>query len=248
MSSPAIETRCLTKRYGDRTAVDGLCLTVEDGELFALLGLNGAGKTTTIKMLCGLTEPTEGDALIYGKSVLTGGPEEKRMVNLSPQESAFAGKLTVRENLELMARVYGADKAAARDRAADIMARLSLKERAGDQARKLSGGLQRRLSIAMALITEPRLVFLDEPTLGLDIRARRELWNTLRELKGKMTVVLTTHYLEEAEALADRIGIMHGGAVTALGTAEELKALSHTDNIEDAFLALTGADEMEVEK
>ena len=155
MSSPAIETRGLTKRYGDRAAVDGLCLTVEDGELFALLGLNGAGKTTTIKMLCGLTAPTEGDALVYGRSVRTGGQEEKRMVNLSPQESAFAGKLTVRENLELMARVYGADKAAARDRASDMMARLSLTERAGDQARKLSGGLQRRLSIAMALILEP---------------------------------------------------------------------------------------------
>ena len=221
---------------------------MEDGELFALLGLNGAGKTTTIKMLCGLTGPTEGDALVYGQSILSGSAEEKRMVNLSPQESAFAGKLTVRENLELMARVYGADRAAARDLASDLMSRLSLTDRAGDQARKLSGGLQRRLSIAMALITEPRLVFLDEPTLGLDIRARRELWNTLRELKGKMTIVLTTHYLEEAEALADRIGIMHDGALTALGTADELKALSRTDNIEDAFLALTGADEMEVER
>ncbi len=248
MNSPAIEVRGLTKRYGARAAVDGLSLTVEDGELFALLGLNGAGKTTTIKMLCGLTEPTDGAALVYGQSVQDGGAEERRMVNLSPQESAFAGKLTVRENLELMARVYGADRAAARDLASDLMSRLSLKDRAGDQARKLSGGLQRRLSIAMALITEPRLVFLDEPTLGLDIRARRELWNTLRELKSKMTIVLTTHYLEEAEALADRIGIMHDGALTALGTADELKALSRTDNIEDAFLALTGADEMEVER
>ena len=248
MNSPAIEVRGLTKRYGARAAVDGLSLTVEDGELFALLGLNGAGKTTTIKMLCGLTEPTDGAALVYGQSVQDGGAEERRMVNLSPQESAFAGKLTVRENLELMARVYGADRAAARDLASDLMSRLSLTDRAGDQARKLSGGLQRRLSIAMALITEPRLVFLDEPTLGLDIRARRELWNTLRELKGKMTIVLTTHYLEEAEALADRIGIMHDGALAALGTADELKALSRTDNIEDAFLALTGADEMEVER
>lgn len=248
MRSPAIETRGLTKRYGSRTAVNGLDLTVEEGEFFALLGLNGAGKTTTIKMLCTLTQPTEGDALVLGRSVREASPELKRAMNLSPQESAFAGKLTVRENLEVTARIYGADRASAGARAGDMMARLGLTDRAGDQARRLSGGLQRRLSIAMALITEPKLVFLDEPTLGLDIRARRELWHTLRELKGAVTIVLTTHYLEEAEALSDRIGILHEGTLAAVGTAAELKALAGADNIEDAFLTLTGADELEVEK
>ena len=166
MSSPAIETRRLTKRYGGRAAVDGLDLTVARGEFFSLLGLNGAGKTTTIRMLCGLTEPTEGDALVLGKSVREGGPELKRLVNLSPQESAFAKKLTVRENLELMARVYGCDRQTARTRAAEMAERLMLAERSGDRAQNLSGGLQRRLSIAMALVTEPSSSSWTSPPWG----------------------------------------------------------------------------------
>lgn len=235
----AIQTVDLTKRFGSRTALDSLNLSVDKGEFFALLGQNGAGKTTTIRLLCCLLSPTSGDATLGGESI-TGNPKAvKRKINLSPQETAIAPNLSVRENLELMARLYGAEKATAREKAGAYMALLGLADRAKDRAKKLSGGMKRRLSIAMALITEPEILFLDEPTLGLDVRARRELWKLIGSLKQRVNIVLTTHYLEEAEALSDRIAVLHGGRLQALGTAQELQSQTGTSTFEDAFLALT---------
>ena len=236
----AIETQALTRRFADTTAVDGLNLTVRQGELFALLGVNGAGKTTTIRMLCGLLAPTGGDALVMGKSILRDPAGVKAVIGVSPQETAVGLHLTVRENLMLMAGLHGFDKAQCRQKTESMLSRLHLDEAADKRAKTLSGGWMRRLSIAMALISEPQILFLDEPTLGLDVLIRRELWQVIRELKGKSTVILTTHYLEEAEALSDRIGIMAHGRLTALGTAEELKAQAGAGSFEDAFITLAG--------
>ncbi len=236
--SNAISAVKLTKRYGDFTAVDGLDLSVEEGILYALLGVNGAGKTTTVKMLTGLARPDDGSASLLGMSPV----DARAFTNVSPQETAVASNLTVRENLELTARIYGASKAEAYEAASREIKRLGLSSFEKKRAGKLSGGQARRLSIAMALITDPKILFLDEPTLGLDVLARRELWKIIRSLKGETTVILTTHYLEEAEALSDRIGIMHAGHLLAEGTAQELKAQSGTDNIEDAFIALCGEE------
>lgn len=235
----AVELKGLTKRFRERTAVDRLSFSIEQGTLFSLLGQNGAGKTTAIRMLSGLLRPTAGDALLMGKSIVTKPGEVRRIINVSPQETAVAFKLTVYENLELIARLYGKSAAEAKKAAEAMLSRFSLTDRAKSKAKVLSSGLQRRLSIAMALISEPQVLFLDEPTLGLDVRARRELWRHITDLKGKTTVILTTHYLEEAEALSDQIGIMDKGCLKALGTAQEIKALTHTDSLETAFLALT---------
>ena len=213
----AVEIQGLTKRYGTITAVDSLDLTVRQGELFALLGVNGAGKTTTIKMLSCLTRPDGGDARLLGRSIVSDAAGVKRCIGVSPQETAVAPNLTARENLALLCGVHGLSRqetAARTEELESILAR-----RAG----KLSGGWQRRLSIAMALIARPEILFLDEPTLGLDVLARAELWDVVRQLKGRITVILTTHYLEEAEALSDRVGIMKDGRLLALGTPEELK-------------------------
>lgn len=239
----AIHTINLTKRYGNRTAVDALNLSVEQGTFFSLLGQNGAGKTTTIKMLCCLLSPTSGTAELLGDDIVKNPIAVKQKCNLSPQETAIAPNLTVAENLRLIARLYGATKTEADEKTQEYMQLLGLTERAKDKAKTLSGGLMRRLSIAMALITEPKVLFLDEPTLGLDVRARRELWKLLQDLKQKVNVVLTTHYLEEAEALSDQIAIMHDGRLRAQGTAAELKALTGAATFEDAFLALTETEE-----
>lgn len=236
----AIETENLSRRFGDKIAVDALDLSVEAGELFALLGVNGAGKTTTIRMLTGLLPPSGGTAKLLGHDIQTDTLAAKQLTAVSPQESAVAPKLTVRENLELMAGVYGADRPAARAAADEVMRELGLNEVEGQKAKSLSGGWQRRLSIAMALVTKPQILFLDEPTLGLDVLARRELWKQVRALKGRVTVVLTTHYMEEAETLADHIGIMSTGRLKAVGTAQELMAATGTDNFEDAFVLLAG--------
>lgn len=238
--SSAIEMRALTKRYGDRVAVDGLNLSIARGELFALLGVNGAGKTTTLKMLSCLIPPTGGDALVMGKSIGKEPFEVKRILNVSPQETAVASNLTVRENLELICGIYGDSPSVARQKAAEMTESFGLGEIARQKARTLSGGWQRRLSIAMALITKPQILFLDEPTLGLDVLARRELWQVIRQLKGRITMILTTHYLEEAEALSDRIGVMAKGKMAAVGTAAELVARTGSATFEDAFVALCG--------
>ena len=233
-----IEIEGLTKRYGALTAVNGLRLTVRQGELFALLGVNGAGKTTTIKMLSCLTRPDGGDALLLGKSITKEPEEVKKLLAVSPQETAVAPKLTVRENLELMAGISGADKAETKRRIEALSGQLGLQEVLTRPAGKLSGGWQRRLSIAMALILEPKILFLDEPTLGLDVLARSALWEVIRSLKGNMTIILTTHYMEEAEELSDRIGVMGAGHLLQVGTAAELEAATGTDSLEKAFIAL----------
>ena len=234
----AIETKDLTKKYKDMTAVNSLCLKVEEGKLLALLGVNGAGKTTTVKMLSCLTPPTSGDALICGVSIKNDPGKVKELINVSPQETAVAQKLSVRENLETSAGIYGFGKRTAKQKAQTMIKEFSLEDVAQKRAGKLSGGYQRRLSIAMALISEPKVLFLDEPTLGLDVLARSELWDSIRELKGKVTVILTTHYMEEAEELSDRIGIMKDGCLLTVGSAGEIKEGTGKDRLEDAFIAI----------
>ena len=234
----AIRTIDLTKKYKDLTAVDRLNLTVKSGELFSLLGVNGAGKTTTIKMLSCLTEPTSGDAVLLGKSVVTESTAVKEIIAVSPQETAVAPNLTVKENLELMAGVHGFSRDKSKARVSILIEQFGLEEIENKKAGKLSGGWQRRLSIAMALICEPKILFLDEPTLGLDVLARSELWDTIRSLKGKITIILTTHYMEEAEALSDRVAIMKSGKLLLVGTANEIKEKAGTDKFDEAFVRI----------
>ncbi|MBQ9710227.1 MAG: ATP-binding cassette domain-containing protein [Clostridia bacterium] len=234
----AIDAKGLCKRYGDVVAVSSLDLQVKGGELFALLGVNGAGKTTAIKMLSCLISPTSGSADVMGHSIIGEANMVKAAVSVSPQESSVAQNLTVFENLAFIAQIYGASSLEARKAADEMIEMLSLGEVRNRFAKKLSGGYARRLSIAMALITKPQVLFLDEPTLGLDVLARRELWKIIREIKGQVTILLTTHYLEEAEALSDRVGIMAKGQMLAIGTADEIKAFAETDNFEEAFIRL----------
>lgn len=229
----------LTKTFKDRVAVDQLTLAIGQGEFFALLGENGAGKTTTIKMLSCLMEPTSGDAIMLGDSIVENPQAVKKKLNISPQETAVARNLSVQENLEFIARIYGSTKQDAEQKAIRLMEMFGLAERAKSKGRNLSGGMERRLSIAMAMISEPEIIFLDEPTVGLDVRARLDLWQILLNLKGQITIILTTHYLEEVEALADRIGIMHKGRLQALGTLEELKHQTGQIKLQDVFLQLT---------
>ena len=234
----AIKIEGLTKKYKDVLAVDNLSLCIESGELFSLLGVNGAGKTTTIKMLSCLTQPTSGDAFLNGKSILKDSASVKSMIAVSPQETAIAPALSVRENLELMCGIYGFDKAKTGAKISELTSLLSLDDVLKRKAGKLSGGWQRRLSIAMALISEPQILFLDEPTLGLDVIARSELWDIIRELKGKVTIILTTHYMEEAEVLSDRIAIMKDGRLLVCDTANNIKKIAQTDNFEQAFISI----------
>lgn len=238
----AIKTVDLTKKFKTKTAVDKLNLTVYEGEIFGLLGANGAGKTTTIRMLTGLSELTDGDAFIFDYSIKSDLDKIKPLINISTQETAVAENLTVKENLELIAKIYGIDKQEMQKTTDDIINSLELNEVSSQKAKTLSGGWQRRLSIAMALITNPKIVFLDEPTLGLDVLARRELWKVIQKLKSRVTIILTTHYLEEVEALCDRIAIMTDGKIKALGTAEELKKSVNKTNLEDAFVEIVGGE------
>ena len=242
----AIQTINLTKRFKDKTAVNRLNLSIEQGELYALLGVNGAGKTTTIKMLSCLISPTSGDAVLLGDSIVAKPHMVKEKINVSPQETAVARNLSVKENLELIAGIYGSNKKDAQLKADEMIATFSLTEVAKDKAKTLSGGTQRRLSIAMALISNPQILFLDEPTLGLDVLARRELWATIKKLKGKITIILTTHYMEEAQALSDRIGIMSKGILKAVGTADELISKTGAATFEDAFVMLATEPEVKV--
>ena len=234
----AIEIQGLTKQYKDVTAVDGLNLSIRQGELFSLLGVNGAGKTTTIKMLSCLIQPTKGDALLMGHSICKAPATVKSLIAVSPQETAIAPGLSVQENLELICGVHGFSKAKKIAKITELTQLLGLESVIRKKAGKLSGGWQRRLSIAMALISEPQILFLDEPTLGLDVLARRDLWDLIRSLKGRITIILTTHYMEEAEALSDRIGIMKNGHLLHSGTAQEIKDTAGTDNCEQAFIQI----------
>ena len=232
----AIQTSGLGKCYKNITAVDQLNLEIRQGELFSLLGVNGAGKTTTIKMLTTLTKPTEGDAFVGGYSIAKQPEQVKRLIGVSPQETAVAPNLSVQENLELICGIHGFSKEKTAAKIGELTGQFDLSSVLKRKAGKLSGGWQRRASIAMALISEPQILFLDEPTLGLDVIARYELWDVIRALKGKITIILTTHYMEEAEALSDRIGILKNGRLLATGTAAELKQQAGTDDFEKAFV------------
>lgn len=234
----AIRIENLTKRYKDLVAVDGLSLTIEQGELFALLGVNGAGKTTTIKMLSCLTEPTDGDAYLLNKSIRQEPAAVKSLIAVSPQETAVAPGLTVQENLALICGVHGFPKEKRERKIAELVGLLGLDKILQRKAGKLSGGWQRRLSIAMALISEPKILFLDEPTLGLDVLARSELWDIIRALKGKVTIILTTHYMEEADALSDRVAIMKAGKLVLCDTPEAIKEQTGAATMEQAFVAI----------
>jgi len=234
----AIKTEGLTKRYREVVAVDNLSLSIKEGELFSLLGVNGAGKTTTIKMLSCLTEPDSGEAYLLGKSIRKESAEVKSLIAVSPQETAVAPGLTVRENLELIAGVHGFSKEKRNTKIAELTELLGLSGVLTRRAGKLSGGWQRRLSIAMALISEPKILFLDEPTLGLDVIARSELWDIIRSLKGGVTVILTTHYMEEAEALSDRIAIMKDGRLLVCDTPDSIKKTTGEESVERAFIRI----------
>ena len=233
----AIDIQNLTKRYGDTLAVDGLSLSVREGELLSLLGVNGAGKTTTVKMLSCLTTPTEGDALLLGKSIREDAAAVKSVIAVSPQETAVAPGLTAAENLSLICGLHGFSKEKREAKMEELTSLLSLESILHRKAGKLSGGWQRRLSIAMALVSEPRILFLDEPTLGLDVLARSDLWDIIRALKGETTVILTTHYMEEAEALSDRVAIMKDGRLLVCDTPAAIKAAAGTDSFEQAFIS-----------
>ncbi len=234
----AIRIEGLTKKYKDVVAVDNLSLSVQKGELFSLLGVNGAGKTTTIKMLSCLTNPTSGDAFLNGKSICKDTAAVKSLIAVSPQETAVAPGLSAKENLELMCGVHGFSKDKRKAKIAELTELLGLNAILEKKAGKLSGGWQRRLSIAMALISEPQILFLDEPTLGLDVIARSDLWDIIRSLKGKVTIILTTHYMEEAEALSDRIAIMKDGKLLICDTSHKIKEAAQTDNFEQAFIQI----------
>ena len=234
----AIKTMELVKQYKNVTAVDKLHLEIMQGELFSLLGVNGAGKTTAIKMLSCLTKPTSGDALVGGYSIIKEPEQVKRLIGVSPQETAVAPNLSVKENLELICGIHGFSKEKTEKKIKELECLFALDTVLNRKAGKLSGGLQRRVSIAMALISEPKILFLDEPTLGLDVLARHDLWEVIRSLKGKITIILTTHYMEEAQMLSDRIGIMKNGHLLAVGTVEELKEKAGTTDFETAFVSI----------
>jgi len=235
----AIELKNLSKNFKGKKVVDNLNFGLKQGELLALLGENGAGKSTTINMLCGLTKPTSGDAYILGKSVVNDVFEVKKLINVSPQEIALGNKISIKENLELVARIYGDNKIEAEKKSRVMLEKLKLTEKANEKVKTLSGGMQRKLSIGMALISEPKVLFLDEPTVGLDVRTRNELWKTIEKLKGKVTIILTTHYLEEAQALADKIIIINKGRIKSEGVASKIIEDAGAKNFEEAFLKLT---------
>lgn len=232
----------LVKRYKNLIAVDKLNLEIQRGELFSLLGVNGAGKTTTIKMLTCLTKPSSGDAYVGGYSITKQSEQVKQLIGVSPQETAVAPNLSVEENLELICGIYGFSKEKTRRKIEELSKQFSLNTVLKRKAGKISGGWQRRVSIAMALIGEPQILFLDEPTIGLDVIARRELWEVIGSLKGKITIILTTHYMEEAETLSDRIGIMKSGHLLATGTVDELKRMAGTNDFEAAFVSIVKED------
>lgn len=236
----AIKCEKLCKEFKGFFAVDGLSCEIEEGEIFALLGVNGAGKTTTVKMLTTILKPTSGDAFVFGKSIVKDTEKVREMIDVSFQETSIAKKLTVSENIEFYAKLCGMDKAAVNRVKADLYDKFGFKEAEGKRAEKLSGGWQRKLSVALSLIKKPKILFLDEPTLGMDVIARRELWKIIKSLKGETTVILTTHYMEEVEALADKVGVMHKGKLLFCGTKEGLYAFTGEKDVENAFIKIAG--------
>ena len=238
----SIETKNLTKKYKEKTAVNEINLKINQGELFALLGTNGAGKTTTIKMLSTLILPTDGEIKINGLDIIKDRQKIKEILNVSPQETAIAPNLSVKENLEFMAGVYQISNK--KEKINELIEMFKLDEVLNQKAKTLSGGWQRKVSIAISLINEPKILFLDEPTLGLDVIARKELWAIIEKLKGKITIILTTHYMEEAESLSDRIGIMAKGRLVDIGTSQELIEKTNAKNFEDAFVKIATGGEL----
>lgn len=234
----ALEVKELTKKYKSKTAVDGISFSVKEGELFSLLGVNGAGKTTTIRMLCCLSTPTSGSATVCGHDTATESTEVKRCIGISPQDTAVAENLTIYENLVLMAKIHGFSDEKCREKVEEMLSLFDMNEVARNRAKTLSGGWKRKLSIAMALISEPKVLFLDEPTLGLDVLARRELWRAIKALKGRITIILTTHYMEEAENLSDRIAIMLGGRIAAIGELAAIEEIAGEKGLEPAFVKI----------
>lgn len=242
----AIKTSNLRKEYKDIVAVNDLNLEINEGELFSLLGVNGAGKTTTIKMLATLTKPTSGDAYIFDNSITKDSNKIKEIIDISMQETAIARKLSVLENIKFYAKLSGQSKEEIDESIKYVFDAFELDKVKNKKASKLSGGWQRKLSIALALVSKPKVLFLDEPTLGLDVIARRELWKTISALKGKMTIILTTHYMEEAEALSDRIGIMKEGDLLFVGTKEELFSKTNKTSVEEAFIEIVAGGDLNV--
>ena len=237
-----IKIKNLTKKFKEKIAVNNINLSIGEGELFALLGTNGAGKTTTIKMVSTLILPTSGEIEVLGYDVKKDSMKIREFLNVSPQETAIAPNLSVKENLEFMAGVYKIEDKD--EKIKELINIFKLDEVINQKAKTLSGGWQRKVSIAIALINNPKILFLDEPTLGLDVIARRELWNIIETLKGKVTIILTTHYMEEAESLSDRIGIMSKGKIIEVGTAEELAKKTNSKNFEDAFVKIVTGGEL----
>lgn len=230
----------LTKKYKDKVAVNNLNLVIKSGELFSLLGTNGAGKTTTIKMLSTLILPSSGEVVIDDFDLIRDRDKIKNIINISPQETAIAPNLTVLENLDFMAGIYQIKNK--KEKVQELIRLFKLEDVLGQRAKTLSGGYQRKLSIAISLINDPKILYLDEPTLGLDVISRHELWNVIEELKGKTTIILTTHYMEEAEKLSDRIGIMNKGRLIALGTSKEHIKKVKAKTFEDAFIKIVEED------
>ena len=238
MNIITIENVC--KNYKTKKALDNVSLTIEKGELFGLLGVNGAGKTTLIKILCGLTRKTSGTITISNYDIDNDIDKIKEIIDVSPQETAVANNLTVKENLEFFANIYNISDTNALNEVIDIF---KLSEVLNQRAKTLSGGYKRRLSIAIALISKPQILFLDEPTLGLDVFARRELWNIIKKLQKNITIILTSHYLEEIENLCDRVAVLSNGKLLKVGTIEEIKQITSTQNFEDAFIKLVEAND-----
>jgi len=226
----AIQTFNLTRTFNELVAVDGINLNIKRGELFALLGPNGAGKTTTINMLCCLLKPTSGTAQVMGYDILKQPFKIKEIIGVSPQETAISEHLNTQENMNLIGRIHSLNSPELKNRSKQLLETMGLSGRARDQVRKFSGGMKRRLNIMMALIHNPKILFLDEPTLGLDPQARRAIWEYIIQLKEEKTILLTTHYMDEADFLADRIGIMDEGKIVALGTSRELKTSMREKN------------------
>ena len=241
MEKEAIVVDNLTKRFEDVTAVDGLSLKIEKGELFGLLGPNGAGKTTTINVLCGLLDPTSGSVRVAGYDVRKESNKVKELIGVSPQETAVYPHLTGRENIELFGNLHAMPKEKLKKNVDELLTELSLSEDAKRRAGKYSGGMMRRINLAMALVHDPEIAFLDEPTVGMDPQSRRAVWNFIKELKKmNKTVLLTTHYMEEAEELCDRVGIIDHGKLIALGAPKQLKDKFKAKNLEEVFIQLTG--------
>lgn len=239
----AIELTNIVKKYKDKTVVNNINLNIKEGELFSLLGTNGAGKTTTIKMISTLIKQNSGNIKVLGYDTIKDYKIIRNKINVSPQETAIAMNLTVYENLDFMANVYQIKNK--KDKIDNLIKTFKLEEVLKQKAKTLSGGYMRKLSIAISLINDPKILFLDEPTLGLDVLSRKELWNTINNLKGKITIILTTHYMEEAESLSDRVAIMNKGNIIEIGTPKEIISKTKTKNMEDAFVSLItgGKDE-----